>query len=78
MILGSDRAKLSKRHGAATIIDYKEQAYLPQAVVNFVTLLGWSLDDRTELLSKEELIQHFSLERIAVAGPPQKSLHSSS
>jgi glutamyl-tRNA synthetase len=65
MILGSDRAKLSKRHGAATIIDYKEQGYLPQAVVNFLTLLGWSLDDRTELLSREELIQHFSLERIS-------------
>jgi glutamyl-tRNA synthetase len=64
MILGTDRAKLSKRHGATTIIDYKEQGYLPQAMVNFLTLLGWSLDDRTELLSREELIQHFSLERV--------------
>jgi glutamyl-tRNA synthetase len=65
MILGPDKAKLSKRHGAATIIAYKEQGYLPQAMVNFLTLLGWSLDDRTELLSREELIQHFSLERIS-------------
>lgn len=65
MILGPDRAKLSKRHGAATIIDYKEQGYLPQAMINFLALLGWSLDDRTELLSREELIKHFSLERVS-------------
>jgi len=65
MILGSDRAKLSKRHGATTIIDYKEQGYLPQAMINFLALLGWSLDDRTELLSREELIKHFSLERVS-------------
>ncbi len=65
MILGPDRAKLSKRHGATTIIDYKEQGYLPQAVINFLALLGWSLDDRTELLSLEELIKYFSLERVS-------------
>ena len=65
MILGPDRAKLSKRHGATTIIDYKEQGYLPQAMINFLALLGWSLDDRTELLSREELITHFSLGRVS-------------
>ncbi len=65
MILGPDRAKLSKRHGATTIVDYKEQGYLPQAMINFLALLGWSLDDRTELLSREELIKHFSLERVS-------------
>ncbi len=64
MILGPDRAKLSKRHGATNIIDYKKQGYLPNAMVNFLALLGWSLDDRTELLSREELIKHFSLQRI--------------
>ncbi len=64
MILGPDRAKLSKRHGAITITEYQRQGYLPDAMINFLTLLGWSLDDRTELLSQEELIKHFSLERV--------------
>jgi glutamyl-tRNA synthetase len=64
MILGPDRAKLSKRHGATSIADYQAQGYLPDAMVNFLALLGWSLDDRTELLSQEELIKHFSLERV--------------
>jgi len=65
MILGPDRSKLSKRHGATTITEYKDQGYLPQAMVNFLALLGWSLDDRTELLSCQELIEHFSLERVS-------------
>jgi len=65
MILGADRSKLSKRHGATTITEYKDQGYLPQAMVNFLALLGWSLDDRTELLSCQELIEHFSLERVS-------------
>jgi glutamyl-tRNA synthetase len=64
MILGPDRAKLSKRHGAANITDYQKQGYLPDSMINFLALLGWSLDDRTELLSREELIRHFSLERV--------------
>ncbi len=64
MILGPDRAKLSKRHGATNIADYQLQGYLPTAMMNFLALLGWSLDDRTELLSQEELIKHFSLERV--------------
>ena len=64
MILGPDRAKLSKRHGATTITEYQEQGYLSDAMINFLALLGWSLDDRTELLSREELIKHFSLERV--------------
>jgi glutamyl-tRNA synthetase len=64
MIFGPDRAKLSKRHGATNINEYQGQGYLPDAMVNFLALLGWSLDDRTELLSREELIRHFSLERV--------------
>jgi glutamyl-tRNA synthetase len=68
MILGPDRAKLSKRHGATNISDYQQQGYLPHAVVNFLALLGWSLDDRTELLSREELIKHFSLDRVGKTG----------
>ncbi len=65
MLLGTDRSKLSKRHGAVSITEYREQGYLPEAMVNFLALLGWSLDDRTEILSREELIQSFSLERIS-------------
>ena len=65
MILGSDRAKLSKRHGAVSVIEYKELGYLPEAMVNFLALLGWSLDDKTELLSRQELIDNFSLERVS-------------
>ncbi|UCD54130.1 MAG: glutamate--tRNA ligase [Dehalococcoidia bacterium] len=65
MILGSDRAKLSKRHGAVSITEYREQGYLPETMVNFLALLGWSLDDKTELLSREELVRSFSLERVS-------------
>ena len=64
MILGPDRAKLSKRHGATNISEYQKEGYLSDAMINFLALLGWSLDDRTELLSREELIRHFSLERV--------------
>ncbi len=65
IILGSDRSKLSKRHGAASILEYREQGYLPEAMANFLALLGWALDDKTELFSKDELIKNFSIERIS-------------
>ncbi len=65
MILGTDRAKLSKRHGAVSITEYRDQGYLPETMVNFLALLGWSLDDRTEILSRQELIDNFSLERVS-------------
>ncbi len=65
MLLGADRSKLSKRHGAVSITEYYEQGYLPEAMVNFLALLGWSLDDRTEILSRQELIKNFSLERVS-------------
>ncbi len=68
MILGPDRSKLSKRHGAVSILDYREQGYPPEAVINFLALLGWSLDDRTEIISREQLVRDFSLERIAKTG----------
>jgi glutamyl-tRNA synthetase len=67
MILGPDRAKLSKRHGAVSIGEYQAQGYLPEAMVNFLALLGWSLDDRTDIIARDELIKHFSLERISKA-----------
>ncbi len=65
MLLGSDRSKLSKRHGAVSVTEYYERGYLPEAMVNFLALLGWSLDDRTEILSRQELIDNFSLERVS-------------
>ncbi len=66
MILGPDRSKLSKRHGATAIGDFREQGYLPEAMVNFLALLGWSLDETAELFSQEELVKHFSLERVGL------------
>ena len=68
MILGPDRSKLSKRHGAVSVLEYRDQGYLPQAMLNFLALLGWSLDDKTEIMSREDLIAQFSLERIVKSG----------
>ncbi|MDD4859205.1 MAG: glutamate--tRNA ligase [Dehalococcoidales bacterium] len=65
MILGPDRAKLSKRHGAVSIIEYREKGYLPEAMFNFLTLLGWSLDDKTEVMTRRQIIENFSLERVS-------------
>ena len=66
MILGPDRAKLSKRHGAPSVMDYRAMGYLPEAVVNFLARLGWSHGDQ-EIFSQEELISHFSLEHVGKA-----------
>jgi glutamyl-tRNA synthetase len=68
MILGPDRAKLSKRHGAVSILDYRDQGYLPQTMFNFLALIGWSLDDRTEIIPRQALVDNFSLERIGKTG----------
>jgi len=65
MILGPDKSKLSKRHGATAVTEFRDEGYLPQAMLNFIALLGWSLDDRTEIFSLDELIKHFSLERVS-------------
>ena len=68
IILGPDRSKLSKRHGATSILQYKADGFLPDAMVNFLALLGWSLDGTTDIIPRAELVKHFSLERI-VASP---------
>ena len=65
MILGPDKSKLSKRHGATAVTEFQEQGYLPQAMLNFMALLGWSLDDKTEMFTREDLIKLFSIERIS-------------
>jgi len=64
MILGPDKSKLSKRHGATTVIEYREEGYLPEALFNFLALLGWSLDDKTELFTRDDLVASFTLERV--------------
>ena len=64
IILGPDRSKLSKRHGATSVLQFRDTGYLPEAMVNFLALLGWSLDDSTEIFSINDLIQHFSIDRI--------------
>ena len=63
MILGPDKKKLSKRHGAQSVMEYQKMGYLPQAVVNYLVRLGWSYGDQEEF-SREELIEKFSLEAV--------------
>jgi glutamyl-tRNA synthetase len=63
MILGPDKTKLSKRHGATSTIAYREMGYLPEALVNYLTRLGWSYGDQ-EIFSREELIEKFTLESV--------------
>ena len=67
-ILAPDKTKLSKRHGATSVLEYKERGYLPDAVVNFLSLLGWSLDGETEIISRDDLVGHFNPLRINAAG----------
>ena len=64
IILGPDHSKLSKRHGATSVLHYKDEGYLSAAMLNFLAKLGWSLDDSTEIISRGELLEHFTLERI--------------
>jgi glutamyl-tRNA synthetase len=63
MVLGPDRARLSKRHGAESIMAYKEMGYLPEGLLNYLVRLGWSYGDQ-EIFSIEELIDKFSLENV--------------
>jgi glutamyl-tRNA synthetase len=64
VILAPDRSKLSKRHGATYVGEYEALGYLPEAMVNYLALLGWSWDERTEIFSREELIEKFDLDRV--------------
>jgi glutamyl-tRNA synthetase len=63
-ILGPDRKRLSKRHGATSVEEFRDAGYLPEAVVNYLALLGWSFDDARELFTREELVGLFSLDRV--------------
>ncbi len=64
MILGADGKKLSKRHGATSVEEYERQGYLSDCMVNFLALLGWSLDGETTIIDRETLCREFSLDRV--------------
>jgi glutamyl-tRNA synthetase len=64
LILGPDRERLSKRHGAASVEEFREAGVLSDALFNFLCLLGWAPGDDTELMSREELIRRFTLDRV--------------
>jgi glutamyl-tRNA synthetase len=63
-VLGADGKSLSKRHGSVTVDDFRHQGYYPPALVNFLALLGWSYDDKTTIMSRDELVERFDLERV--------------
>ena len=64
LILGEDRSRLSKRHGAASVTSYREEGYLPESVVNYLALLGWSPGNDIEILSRGEIIEKFELSNV--------------
>lgn len=68
MILSSDRSKLSKRHGALAVTEYREEGYLPEAIINFVALMGWNPGNDQEIISLDEMIKLFSLEKLQKGG----------
>jgi glutamyl-tRNA synthetase len=63
-IFGPDGKKLSKRHGSVSVEDFRADGYVPDALVNFLALLGWSYDDKTTIMSREELVERFTLDRV--------------
>ncbi len=68
LILGSDRSRMSKRHGATAIREYRQEGFLPDALVNYLSLLGWSPGNNQELISRQELIEKFDLQRVLKTG----------
>lgn len=65
MILGEDKTRLSKRHGATAILQYRELGFLPEALRNYLARLGWGYDDSQEIFTTEELIEKFSIEKVS-------------
>ena len=68
IILGTDRSKLSKRHGAKSVTEYRDDGFIPDALINYLSLLGWSPPDGRELLTRDELSELFDISRINKAG----------
>jgi glutamyl-tRNA synthetase len=64
---GPDGGRLSKRHGAVSVDDFRAQGYVPEALFNYLALLGWSYDDRTTIMSREELVERFTLDRLGAS-----------
>jgi glutamyl-tRNA synthetase len=64
MVLGTDKKKLSKRHGAVSVEEFRDRGVVPQALVNYLALVGWSFDDHTTMMTVSELVERFSLERV--------------
>ena len=65
MIMGEDHAKLSKRHGAASVMEYRKMGYVPEALINYIAHLGWSPGSNREIFSVEEIVKEFSLENLS-------------
>ena len=63
-VFGTDGKKLSKRHGAVSVEEFRAQGYLAPALMNYLALLGWSYDDKTTIMSRDELVERFSLDRV--------------
>ena len=63
-VFGTDGKKLSKRHGAVSVEEFREKGYLAPALMNYLALLGWSYDDRTTEMSRDELVERFTLDRV--------------
>ena len=68
LILGEDKSRMSKRHGATSIMEYKEKGYFPEAIVNFISLMGWSPKDNREKLNVDQIVKLFSLKSIVKTG----------
>lgn len=68
MILAPDKTKLSKRHGALAVTEYRDEGYLPEAILNFVALMGWNPGNDQEIISLEEMVKLFSLEKVQKGG----------
>jgi glutamyl-tRNA synthetase len=65
LIMGPDKQRLSKRHGAMSVMEYEKQGYIPEAMFNFLALLGWGTGSNDELFTRQELVQRFNLEGIS-------------
>lgn len=64
LLLGPDRKKLSKRHGSASLWEFRDNGILPEALLNYLVIIGWSWDDKTEIFSRDELVEKFDLDRV--------------
>jgi glutamyl-tRNA synthetase len=67
LILAPSGGKLSKRHGGSSVREFREAGYLPEALLNYLALLGWSLDDHTEIFTMNDLLEHFTIERVSAS-----------